>query len=77
MGDLALGERAVSVQTALCRGYRRAIRSHGGRYDGAMPDAVRPSPLQVHRAGFGREAARVALPNDPAMFKHVDAVGVG
>ena len=33
--------------------------------------------LKVSRAGFSREAARVALPNDAAMLEHVDAVRVG
>ena len=43
-----------------------------------MTGAIRParSPLQIHRPGFGREAARLPLPDDAAMLEHVDAVRV-
>ena len=35
------------------------------------------SPLEILRPGFRREAGRLPLPNDPAVFKHIDAVCVG
>jgi hypothetical protein len=71
MGGLALGADAVRPLPALARITGRDVLTEG--YEEIAPDR----PLQILRPGFGREAARVALPNDPAMFKHVDAVGVG
>jgi len=40
------------------------------RYDGVTPEHSGPTGTSP---GFGRESARVALPNDAAMLEHVDA----
>ena len=73
-------ERSGACRDRSDRRQRRRHRPHrpapwrGDRLDGS---AVTGSPLQILRSGFRSEAARVALPGDPAVFKHVNPVGVG